>query len=780
MKLDNTRQTIDVSQKRSSINELEYAIGITLENIKQTAEQLSQWQEVKQQIENPEIYAYWHNVRFKKYAFDLQKYTRDLMIYDSNGKALAILDDNTLPRIIDVGDLSKFSFSIINKLEIIAISPVFNTENNETIIGYLGLRLQLLPLLKSHSPMQHVELESLLLQSTEQNRFVSKLKAEDFSYDFRKAEGIVLLESQMRESIFELLVIIIIPAVLLFVALVFIVVMPIKEIDNYINRLRINPEDVNGDSFSSFLQVKELNSVHDSLIKYHTELRQKEEHISLTLNSIGDAVITTDAENRIVRMNPVAEQLTGWSFDEAVGKQVKQVFNLRDGANKKAVVDPFDAVIDTGEIVHLSKDSILISKDGSEYNIADSAAPIRDNAGNIRGIVLVFNDITEQKMKDEQLQQSQKMDALGKLTGGIAHDFNNLLGVILGYSELLISMLAENPKSLRYAQQVHEAGERARKLTAKLLAFSRTDPPEAVVTDINQLIYSEQHLLAKTLTARVEIKLQLEDNIWPVLIDPSQLQDVILNISINAMHAMPEGGRLTIITNNIHVDRFGKHHIDLEVGDYIQLTIADTGTGMDPVTRGKIFEPFFTTKGDKGTGLGMSQVYGFVQQSNGAIQVRSERGSGTQVILYLPRHQELEQVPDKSQEISTESGNIIAGSETILVVDDEPALLELSCNILNSHGYTTLQANDSTQAMDILEKQAVDLLLSDVIMPKVDGYQLAEMVSKKYPQVKIQMVSGFSDDRNLEISDNHLYKRQLKKPFTSAELLKRVRETIDS
>ena len=780
MKLDNTRQTIDTSQKRSSINELEHAIAITLDNIKQTAEQLSQWQEVKQQIENPEIYAYWHNVRFKKYAFDLQKYTTDLMIYDINGKALAILDDNTLPHFIDVGDISKISFRIINKLEIIAISPVFDTENNGTIIGYLGLRLQLLPLLKSHSAMRHVELDSLFLRPVEQSRFVSTLKADDFSYGLRRAEGIVLLESQMREAIIELLVIIIIPAVFLFVALVFIIVMPIKEIDNYINRLRINPDDINEESFSGFLQVKELNSVHDSLIKYHTELRQKEEHISLTLNSIGDAVITTDAENRIVRMNPVAEQLTGWSFDEAVGQQVKQVFNLRDGANKKAVEDPFEAVIDTGEIVHLSQDSILISKDGSEYNISDSAAPIRDNAGNIRGIVLVFNDITEQRMKDEQLQQSQKMDALGKLTGGIAHDFNNLLGVILGYSELLISMLDENSRSLRYAQQVHEAGERARKLTAKLLAFSRKDPPEAAVTDINQLIHSEQHLLAKTLTARVEIKLQLEDAIWPVLIDPGQLRDVILNICINAMHAMTEGGSLTISTENVNIDRFGKHHIDLDAGDYIQLAITDTGTGMDSNTRSKIFDPFFTTKGDKGTGLGMSQVYGFVQQSNGAIQVRSEPGSGTQVTLYLPRHQDLAEVPDEFQDVSTENGSIAAGSETILVVDDEPALLELSCNILNSHGYHTLQANDSTQAMDILEKQAVDLLLSDVIMPKVDGYQLAEMVSKKYPQVKIQMVSGFSEDRNLEASDNDLYKRQLKKPFTSAELLKRVRETLDS
>ena len=778
-KLDNTRYRIEVSQKQSSLNELQNAITITLDNIRQSTDNLSQWQEVRQQIDNPDIFAYWYNVRFKKFAFDLHRYTQELMIYDVNGKALAKLDDNTLPYTINNENIDGFCFRIINGTDIISISPVYRGEKNKSIIGYLGTRIQLLPLLKSLSVFQYIELDTLLLDKGDKPLFINSLQAENFTYDLRKAEGILVLEAQMRESILGLLLLIVIPTMILLIVLIFLVGIPIKEVDNYINRLRTAPEIINDKTYRSIFQIKELKSVYDSLIKYHTELSQKEEHISLTLNSIGDAVITTDAENRVVRMNPVAEQLTGWSFAEAEGEPVNQIFNLIDVFSRNRIDGPFEKVINTGKIVHISEDSILISKQGAEYHISDSAAPIRDEAGKIRGIVLVFNDITQRKLKDEQLQQSQKMDALGKLTGGIAHDFNNLLGVILGYSELLASLLDGQPKSLRYAKQIHGAGERARKLTAKLLAFARKETPEATLTDVNQLILSEQHMLAKTLTARIELKLQLDDDVWPVHIDQSQLRDAILNMSINAMHAMPDGGTLTLSTKNIVADEFARRHIDLDAGDYLQLSITDTGTGMDKYTCRKIFDPFFTTKGDEGTGLGMSQVYGLVQQSHGAIHASSEPGSGTRITIYLPRYQAFDSEAEDEPEPGLHNGVIPQGSETILVVDDETALLELSCQILDDHGYRTLQASSGAEALDILEKHAVDLLLSDVIMPKMNGYQLAEIVAEKYPQIKIQMVSGFNDDRNIELENDYLHKRQLHKPFSSAEMLNRVRQALD-
>jgi PAS domain S-box-containing protein len=777
--LESTRQKIEESQQTSAILELEHAIASTLYNIRQSADKLSQWQEVKQQISNPELFAYWYNVRFKKYAFDLQKYTLDLMIYDVNGRALARLDDNSLPYEINIQGIDAFSFRAVSETDIIYISPVLNDEADRTIIGYLGTRLQLVPLLKSLGSFQHINLDTLLFKSYNSDHFVQSLAPSSFFYDVHKAEGIIILEAQIRESIMGLVLIIVIPTIILYVTLVFIISIPVKNINKYINRLRTDPETINDKNYRSFFQVTELKSVYDSLIRYHTELSQKEEHLSLTLNSIGDAVITTDAENRVVRMNPVAEQLTGWSFAEAQGKPVKQIFNILDASSRKSIDNPFDTVINTGGVVYLSKDTILVSEDGTEYLIADSAAPIRDSSGQIRGMVLVFNDITERKMKDEQLQQSLKMDALGKLTGGIAHDFNNLLGVILGYSELLTPLLNGQAKPLRYAEQIHAAGERARKLTAKLLAFSRKDTAEATVTDLNQLIISEQHLLEKTLTARVELKLQLEENLWPAYLDQGQLRDAIINISINAMHAMPEGGSLTLTTKKTHVDSFGKRHINLEEGDYLQLSIADTGIGMDQNTCRKIFDPFFTTKGDKGTGLGMSQVYGFVQQSGGAIHVNSEPGLGTQVIIYLPRYQSAETVSGDQQDSNLHSQAVPLGNETILVVDDEPALLELCSQILNEHGYHSLAASSGEKALAILENQPVDLLLTDVIMPKMDGYQLAAIVSKKYPSTKIQMVSGYSDDRNKDIDDDQLHIRQLHKPYSSAELLKRVRETLD-
>jgi len=779
LNLEDAREKIHASQTTASKVELEHAIALTLEKIDQSSRELSQWQEVKQQIDNPEIFAYWYNVRFKKTASDSQKYTLDLMIYDLNGRALDRLDDNSLPFEMVPDKDGKVFFRIVDNKDIIYTSPVYEGETGSTIMGYISTRLEFLPLLKSFSQFQSIELDSLALNVEGKTGTENTLEAEDFSYKLHKAAGILVLEKQMRNSIIEIVLIIVVPTVFLYAALVFIVGIPIKGIDKYINELRISPDSAQKESYNSFLQVAELKTVYDSLERYHTDLSQKEEHLALTLNSIGDAVITTNADNNIVRMNPVAENLTGWAFSQAEGMPLKRIFNIMDAASRRLVDRPFEEVISRGEVVHLNKGTILISKDKTEYVIADSAAPIRDASGDIIGLVLVFNDITEQQMKDEQLQHSLKMDALGKLTGGIAHDFNNLLGVILGYSEILVSMSdANSSKTKNYAEQIHSAGERARKLTSQLLAFSRKQTPEAAVADVNQLIKSEQHMLEKMLTARVELSLQLQAGLWPVFLDESLLQDAILNISINSMHAMPEGGSLAISTSNVKIDSTNKYRLDLREGDYIRILISDTGIGMDQSTRRKIFDPFFTTKGTDGTGLGMSQVYGFVQQSGGTINVDSEVGVGTQISIYLPRYL------DKEGQSTVDTGEApievaSRGSETILVVDDEAALLELSCEILNSKGYHVLGADSGAEALAVLEKQPVDLLISDVIMPKMDGYQLASIVRERFPELKIQMISGFSDDRSAVNTDEALRRKQLQKPFTSDEMLRKVRELLD-
>jgi len=629
---------------------------------------------------------------------------------------------------------------------------------------------------------------------------------------------------------------------------------------------------------------------------------QREQNLSITLNSIGDAVITTDEHGQINRMNPVAERLTGWNAEEAQGQSLKNIFQIMDATTQKPIDNPIEKVIGSGETIHLSNHTTLISRDGTEYQIADSAAPIRDKDNKIYGMVLVFNDVTEQyklrqaaskieknlqsimdnspaaiyvkdtkghftfinkqfinlfqapeknilgkthfdifpentaedmerndkdvlftkqaleseevipygdelhtfisikfplrdendeiyaicgistditdrKMKDEQLRRSQKMDALGKLTGGIAHDFNNMLGIILGYSELLTHSLKEDEKLKGYINEVHKAGERGAKLTKKLLSFSRQKTTDSKIHDINLLLIEQKHMLEKTLTARIKLKIDLADKLWPVLLDCSDLEDAIVNMCINAMHAIDGNGKVTIHTYNESISEVDAKHLQINAGDYVLLSITDTGKGMDSNTKDRIFDPFFTTKGEHGTGLGLSQVYGFVESSNGIIRVYSEPGHGTRITLYFPRNIEAI-VNQKLSDESDENTPGLQGKETILVVDDEPALLKLTAKILQAQGYKIFTADNGKNALDILSNEKIDLMLSDVIMPEMDGYELAKIVIEKYPDIKIQMASGFSDDRHQNMIDDSLHKNLLHKPYHSISLLTRIRELL--
>lgn len=378
----------------------------------------------------------------------------------------------------------------------------------------------------------------------------------------------------------------------------------------------------------------------------------------------------------------------------------------------------------------------------------------------------------------ELLHRSQRMDALGKLSGGIAHDFNNILGVITGYAELLEKSLSEQPKLAKYAQQIYHSGDRGAKLTKKLLSFSKTISVEAEVLSINSLMLDQQNMLEKTLTARISLLLELSDDLWPILVERGDLEDAIVNMCINAMHAIENGGEITIRTANEHFDKSDGLRMNLPEGDYVLLSISDTGVGMDQATQNKIFEPFFSTKGEKGTGLGLSQVYGFVERSGGLIKVYSELGHGTQFKLYFPRH--YGGMDAKLTKGGDDTAQALGGDETILLVDDEVALLEMTSEILNQQGYHTLTANNGEQALKLLEAESIDLMLSDVIMPGMDGYQLATIVQQKYPKVKIQLASGFNDKRYVGVADETLHKNQLVKPLLSQTLLRRIRELLDS
>lgn len=398
----------------------------------------------------------------------------------------------------------------------------------------------------------------------------------------------------------------------------------------------------------------------------------------------------------------------------------------------------------------------------------DSGKPIRS--------VGTMQDITEQTIKDEQLRRTQKMDALGKLTGGIAHDFNNMLSVILGFAELLQISSHNNDKNQRHIKEILLAGDRAKKLTAKLLSFSRKDTSSSVKTDINQLLRNEQHMLEKTLTVRITLRLELEDDLWAVWLDKDELEDAIVNMCINAMHAIPVSGELTLSTRNINLNEIDTSIMDVPPGDYVLVSITDTGDGMDADTLQHIFEPFFTTKEQKGTGLGMSQVYGFVKRSNGSIHIYSEPGHGTRINIYFPRYIDIND--SITYTTSAEETENLRGASTILVVDDEPALRMLAHEILTSNGYEVLLADSGNQALEILKNKQIDLVLSDVIMPGMNGYQLAELIKQNYPQVKIQIASGFSDIQDSASIDNNLYKNRLQKPFNSKTLLKRLKDIL--
>lgn len=523
--------------------------------------------------------------------------------------------------------------------------------------------------------------------------------------------------------------------------------------------------------------VGAFNKMEVNLKKLIRDLKDREQRLDITLNSIGDGVIATDKKGNITRMNPTSAKMTGWNFLDAEGKPVKDVFSIVDETTREPILNPIEKVIATGNTVYLSNHTTLLSKDGSEYQIEDSAAPIRDEENNIHGMILIFSDVTRRKEAEKQYRRTLKMNALGKLTGGIAHDYNNMLGVIIGYCDLLENELNNQPKLFAYVNTIQQSAQRGANLTKKLLDFSKNKSSESIRLNLNTLLQEQEFMLQKTLTVRIELVFRLNKDLWSVYLDESDMIDALLNISINAMHAIEGSGRLTIRTSNVKINEKDAHGLGVAAKDYVLLSFTDTGCGMSENIRDNIFDPFFSTKGEKGTGLGLSQVYGFVQRSKGAIKVYSEQGHGSQFLLYFPRYYETSQ---NEEPLKEENMVKTINSETILVVDDEKNLVTFCCAVLEKFGFTTLSSLSAKNALEILENEKVDILISDVIMPEMDGHQLAAIVKKKYPNIKIQLASGF--DHNLMGKDvvHSLQKSLLKKPYTSQELLQAILRLINA
>jgi len=384
----------------------------------------------------------------------------------------------------------------------------------------------------------------------------------------------------------------------------------------------------------------------------------------------------------------------------------------------------------------------------------------------------------ERERAEEGLRQSQRMEAVGRLAGGVAHDFNNLLTAILGYGSLLASRFAPDASGREEVDEILRASERAATLTQQLLAFSRKQVLEPVVLDVNDLVRNLEKMLRRLIGEDLELATGLDPSAGKVRADPGQLEQVIMNLVVNARDAMPHGGRLTIETANTDLDEaYAQRHASVRPGRYVMVAVSDTGTGMNAETQARIFEPFFTTKEKgKGTGLGLSTVYGIVKQSEGNIWVYSEPGKGTTFKIYLPRVEESAPAapPRSSDSVLT------AGTETILIVEDEPAIRGLSRQVLERHGYRVLEAGDGESALELVRThpEPIHLLLTDLVMPDMGGTELASRLEDGHPTIRVLFMSGYTDDgvvRNGLLGPGRAF---LQKPFTPAILLRKIRDIL--
>ena len=502
----------------------------------------------------------------------------------------------------------------------------------------------------------------------------------------------------------------------------------------------------------------------------HSEKNQRE-----MLDSMVEGILVTDQSGAILSMNLAGLKMMGYGGDEIIGEQVSLLIS---GLSEEMFHHNMQDYLRTGDLAHIGMglDTTLVCKNNDTFPTVLAVAELSQTNKGRRRFISSFRDLSAFKQQEEQLRRSQKMDALGKLTGGIAHDFNNMLGIVTGYADLLESALSNEEKLAQYAHEIHRAGERGAKLTQKLLSFSQQNAVSANSININALINSQQHMLATSLTPRIKLVYELSENIWPICLDRDDFEDAIINICINAMHAIDANGQVTIHTENVQLRSVNAQQKSLPSGDYVLLSISDTGKGMNEATKQRIFDPFYTTKGEQGTGLGLSQVYGFVERSKGAIDVVSVPGRGTQLRIYFPRDKSLSDT-DNSNNATPKAG--LGGDETILVVDDETKLLDLCTEILEQQGYQVLPASSCSEALQLLDAHNVDLLFSDVVMPDMDGYELALIVAQKYPAIKIQMTSGFTDDRQSALGDDSLHKNLLIKPYRAQALLGKIRQLLD-
>jgi PAS domain S-box-containing protein len=493
------------------------------------------------------------------------------------------------------------------------------------------------------------------------------------------------------------------------------------------------------------------------------------------LEAAADGVVITDRNGAIVWGNPAFMALTGYSAEEVIGRNLRL---LKSGLQDPSFYADLWNTITSGRSWH--GELVNKRKDGSLYTEEESITPVRDARGEASHFIAIKRDITGRKNLEAQLRQSQKMEAIGSLAGGIAHDFNNMLTVILGYSGLALAAMAADDPQRDNLNQVKEAGQRAATLTRQLLAFSRKQVLQSRVLDLNAVVANMDKMLQRLIGENIALVTALTPGLGHVKADAGQLEQVIMNLAVNARDAMPQGGKLTIETTNVELDdAFARAHIGSRLGPSVMLAVSDTGCGMDAATQARIFEPFFTTKEKgKGTGLGLATVYGIVKQSGGSIWVYSEVGVGTTVTVHLPCVEEaLDAVGP-----SLSPADDLRGSEIVLLAEDEAGVRALACAVLRARGYQVLEAPSGEDAVQLSSAHdgVIHLLVTDMVMTGMSGRELAERLRTARPEMKVLIMSGYTDQaiaRNGFLEGGTVF---LQKPFTPLVLLQKVREVLGS
>jgi PAS domain S-box-containing protein len=484
----------------------------------------------------------------------------------------------------------------------------------------------------------------------------------------------------------------------------------------------------------------------------------------------------TDPEGIITFINPEFTRLYGYGEEEIVGKVTPRILKGGNMQPEEYLVfwkTILDKRVARGEMLNRTKEGRLVS-------VEVSVNPILDEHGDITGFLAIQRDVTRRKQLEEQFRQAQKMEAVGRLAGGVAHDFNNILTVINGYSEVMLDQLKPENTHHKYASEIKKAGERAAGLTRQLLAFSRQQVLEPQVLDLNHVIANVHAMLKRLIGEDIDLVTVPRPDLGRVKADPGQIEQILLNLAVNARDAMPRGGKLSIETGNVDLDdSYTSGDFVVKPGPYVMLAATDSGTGMDAETQKRIFEPFFTTKEKgKGTGLGLSTVYGIVKQSEGYITVYSEMGHGTTFKIYLPR-------VDASAEVVRPVTTEVAGAhphETVLLVEDDTPIRRLIFDTLKSRGYNVLQAQNGDEAIQLAGRylDPIQLMLTDLVMPGMSGRVLAERMVALHPESRVLYMSGYTDDAVIRHGGLGAGAAFLQKPFTPDAVANKVRQVLDA